>query len=177
MFAKHLNSNICGILHFSLDSNVQHFSTLSDHLLHKFIFIIHTWTVFPSLITKVPGPYGPGGVPISGLTMFQHQIKAVHDSAHQEEKQRQDQGDLDRRPHFNTRSPTIMDRDGRKRKNYTHFIFFAPISPKCHRQHCLEDYKLLMFFSVSCTCTKVHILCALLCNVAQNGAEKKQSKS
>ncbi|XP_075342488.1 nuclear receptor corepressor 1 isoform X5 [Odontesthes bonariensis] len=61
----------------------------------------------------VPSPYGPGGVPISGLTMFQHQIKAVHDSAHQEEKQRQDQGDLDRRPHFNTRSPTIMDRDGK----------------------------------------------------------------
>ncbi|XP_072230684.1 nuclear receptor corepressor 1 isoform X6 [Leuresthes tenuis] len=61
----------------------------------------------------VPGPYGPGGVSISGLTMFQHQIKAVHDSAHQEEKQRQDQGDLDRRPHFNTRSPTIMDRDGK----------------------------------------------------------------
>ncbi|KAM9728714.1 nuclear receptor corepressor 1 isoform 4-T4 [Menidia menidia] len=61
----------------------------------------------------VPGPYGPGGVPISGLTMFQHQIKAVHDSAHQEEKQRQDQADLDRRPHFNTRSPNILDRDGK----------------------------------------------------------------
>ncbi|XP_041864022.1 nuclear receptor corepressor 1 isoform X2 [Melanotaenia boesemani] len=61
----------------------------------------------------VPVPYGPGAVPISGLTMFQHQIKAVHDSAHQEEKQRQDQGDLERRPHFNTRSPTIMDRDGK----------------------------------------------------------------
>ncbi|XP_012726673.2 nuclear receptor corepressor 1 isoform X1 [Fundulus heteroclitus] len=64
-----------------------------------------------SIPPMVPGPYGPGGVPISGLTMLQHQIKAVHDSAHQEEKQRQDQGDLDRRPPFNTRSPTILDRD------------------------------------------------------------------
>uniref|UniRef100_M3ZT78 Nuclear receptor corepressor 1 n=1 Tax=Xiphophorus maculatus TaxID=8083 RepID=M3ZT78_XIPMA len=48
----------------------------------------------------VPGSYGPGGIPISGLTMLQHQIKAAHDSAHQEEKQRQDQGDLERRPQF-----------------------------------------------------------------------------
>ncbi|KAM4547007.1 nuclear receptor corepressor 1 isoform 3-T3 [Fundulus diaphanus] len=64
-----------------------------------------------SIPPMVPGPYGPGGVSISGLTMLQHQIKAVHDSAHQEEKQRQDQGDLDRRPPFNTRSPTILDRD------------------------------------------------------------------
>ncbi|XP_024120705.1 nuclear receptor corepressor 1 isoform X1 [Oryzias melastigma] len=59
----------------------------------------------------VPGPYGPGGVSITGFAMFQHQIKAVHDSAHQEEKQRQDLGDLERRPHYNTRSPTVMDRD------------------------------------------------------------------
>ncbi|XP_007545877.1 nuclear receptor corepressor 1 isoform X5 [Poecilia formosa] len=59
----------------------------------------------------VPGSYGPGGIPISGLTMLQHQIKAAHDSAHQEEKQRQDQGDLERRPHFNTRSPSVLDRD------------------------------------------------------------------
>ncbi|KAM4620805.1 LOW QUALITY PROTEIN: nuclear receptor corepressor 1 [Polymixia lowei] len=65
----------------------------------------------------VPGPFGPGGVPISGFAMFQHQIKAVHASAHQEDKQRQDQGDLERRPPnhpgFNTRSPAILDRDGK----------------------------------------------------------------
>ncbi|KAG7224470.1 hypothetical protein INR49_014994 [Caranx melampygus] len=61
----------------------------------------------------VPGPFGPGGVAISGFAMLQHQIKAVHESAHQEEKQRQDQGDLERRPHFNTRSPTVLDRDGK----------------------------------------------------------------
>uniref|UniRef100_A0A7N8YI80 Nuclear receptor corepressor 1 n=1 Tax=Mastacembelus armatus TaxID=205130 RepID=A0A7N8YI80_9TELE len=61
----------------------------------------------------VPGPFGPGGVPISGFAMLQHQIKAVHESAHQEEKQRQDQGDLERRPPFNTRSPTVLDRDGK----------------------------------------------------------------
>uniref|UniRef100_A0A8D3C8Y5 Nuclear receptor corepressor 1 n=1 Tax=Scophthalmus maximus TaxID=52904 RepID=A0A8D3C8Y5_SCOMX len=54
----------------------------------------------------VPGPFGPGGVPISGFAMLQHQIKAAHESAHLEEKQRQDQGDLERRPPFNTRSPT-----------------------------------------------------------------------
>lgn len=60
----------------------------------------------------MPGHFGPGGVPISGFAMLQHQIKAVHESAHQEEKQRQDQGDLERRPSFNSRSPTIMDRDG-----------------------------------------------------------------
>ncbi|XP_078786527.1 nuclear receptor corepressor 1 isoform X9 [Oryzias latipes] len=61
----------------------------------------------------VPGPYGPGGVSITGFAMFQHQIKAVHDSAHQEEKQRQDLGDLERRPPYSTRSPTVMDRDGK----------------------------------------------------------------
>uniref|UniRef100_A0A8D0CWM7 Nuclear receptor corepressor 1 n=1 Tax=Sander lucioperca TaxID=283035 RepID=A0A8D0CWM7_SANLU len=59
----------------------------------------------------VHGPFGPGGVPISGFAMLQHQIKAVHESAHQEEKQRQDQGDLERRQPFNTRSPTVIDRD------------------------------------------------------------------
>ncbi|XP_027129137.1 nuclear receptor corepressor 1 isoform X3 [Larimichthys crocea] len=61
----------------------------------------------------VPGAYVPGVVPISGLAMLQHQIKAAHESAHQDEKQRQDQGDMERRPPFNTRSPTIMDRDGK----------------------------------------------------------------
>lgn len=59
----------------------------------------------------MPSPYGPGGVPTSGLTMYQLKIKAVHDSAQLEEKQRQDQGDLERRAHFNTRSPTVLDRD------------------------------------------------------------------
>lgn len=59
----------------------------------------------------VPGPFGPGGVPISGFAMLQHQIKAVHEIAHQEDKQKQDQSDLERRPPFNTRSPTILDRD------------------------------------------------------------------
>ncbi|XP_077597171.1 nuclear receptor corepressor 1 isoform X1 [Stigmatopora nigra] len=58
-------------------------------------------------------PYGPGPVPISGFAMLQHQIKAAHASAHQEEKQRQDQGELERRPPFNTRSPTLVDRDGK----------------------------------------------------------------
>ncbi|XP_028278365.1 nuclear receptor corepressor 1 isoform X2 [Parambassis ranga] len=59
----------------------------------------------------VPGPFGPGDIPISGFVMLQHQIKAVHESAHQEDKQRQDQGELERRPTFNTRSPTVLDRD------------------------------------------------------------------
>lgn len=63
---------------------------------------------------QVSGPFGPVGVPVSGFTMLQHQIKAVHESAHQEEKQRQDQGDLERRPSFSTRSPTILDRDGKR---------------------------------------------------------------
>lgn len=40
----------------------------------------------------MPGPFVTGGVPISGYAMLQHQIKAVHESAHQEEKQRQDHG-------------------------------------------------------------------------------------
>ncbi|KAM4726726.1 nuclear receptor corepressor 1 isoform 3-T3 [Anableps anableps] len=68
----------------------------------------HRAAAIPPMMT---GSYGPGGIPISGLTMLQHQIKAVHDSAHQDEKQRQDLGDLERRPHFNTRSPTVLDRD------------------------------------------------------------------
>uniref|UniRef100_A0A3P9NJB4 Nuclear receptor corepressor 1 n=1 Tax=Poecilia reticulata TaxID=8081 RepID=A0A3P9NJB4_POERE len=79
----------------------------------------HRAAVIPPMVSftaaftvLVPGSYGPGGIPISGLTMLQHQIKAAHDSAHQEEKQRQDQGDLERRPHFNTRSPSVLDRDG-----------------------------------------------------------------
>lgn len=70
----------------------------------------------PVYLLQVPGHFGPGGVPISGFAMLQHQIKAVHESAHQEEKQRQDQGDLERRPVFNSRSPTIIDRDGMRTK-------------------------------------------------------------
>ncbi|XP_046876912.1 LOW QUALITY PROTEIN: nuclear receptor corepressor 1 [Hypomesus transpacificus] len=58
----------------------------------------------------VPGPFSPGGVPmvtpLSGLAMFQHQIKAAHESAHQEERQRQE-------PRFHTRSPTVLDREGK----------------------------------------------------------------
>lgn len=62
---------------------------------------------------QVPGAFGPGGVPhLSGYAMFHHQIKAVHESAHQEDKQRQDQADLERRPRFATRSPTVLDREG-----------------------------------------------------------------
>ncbi|XP_053702775.1 nuclear receptor corepressor 1 isoform X3 [Synchiropus splendidus] len=56
-------------------------------------------------------PFGPGGVSISGFTMLQHQIKAVHASAHQEERQRQDQGDQEQRGLYNTRSPTVLDRE------------------------------------------------------------------
>lgn len=48
--------------------------------------------------------------------MLQHQIKAAHESAHQEEKQRQDQGEVEHRSHFNTHSPTVIDRDGRETK-------------------------------------------------------------
>ncbi|CAL8398383.1 unnamed protein product [Boreogadus saida] len=58
----------------------------------------------------VQGPYGPGAVPVSGFTMFQHQIKAVHESAHQEDKQRQDQGEPDRRPPSH---PAFSTRDGK----------------------------------------------------------------
>lgn len=65
----------------------------------------------------MPGPFGPGGVAISGFAMLQHQIKAAHESAHQDEKQRQDQGDMERRPPFSTRSPTILDRDGKRAKH------------------------------------------------------------
>ncbi|KAK2816277.1 hypothetical protein Q7C36_022548 [Tachysurus vachellii] len=65
----------------------------------------------------VAGPFGAAGVPVgapmSGLTMFQHQIKAVHESAHMEDSQRQEAGEMDRRPRFITPSPTILDRDGK----------------------------------------------------------------
>lgn len=75
----------------------------------------------------MPGHFGPGGVPISGFAMLQHQIKAVHESAHQEEKQRQDQGDLERRPPFNSRSPTIIDRDGMRTKAAVILPFFSAL--------------------------------------------------
>uniref|UniRef100_A0A672GIR6 Nuclear receptor corepressor 1 n=1 Tax=Salarias fasciatus TaxID=181472 RepID=A0A672GIR6_SALFA len=82
----------------------------------------------------VPGSFGPGGMTTSGLAMLQRQIKAVHESsAHQEEKQRQDQGHLERRPPFPTRSPTILDRDGKRTKKPLSFcpglsplLFTAP---------------------------------------------------
>lgn len=43
--------------------------------------------------------------------MFQHQIKAVHESV-QEDKQRLDQNESDRRPRITTHSPTVLDREG-----------------------------------------------------------------
>uniref|UniRef100_A0A4W5M326 Nuclear receptor corepressor 1 n=1 Tax=Hucho hucho TaxID=62062 RepID=A0A4W5M326_9TELE len=68
-------------------------------------------------------PFGPGGIsigaPLSGFAMFQHQITAVHESAHAEEKQRQDQADPERSrqpsncPGFTTHSSTIVDREGK----------------------------------------------------------------
>lgn len=67
------------------------------------------------------GPFGTAGVPVgaplSGLTMFQHQIKAVHESAHMEDNQRQEAGEVERRPRFITRSPTVLDREGKKLMN------------------------------------------------------------
>lgn len=80
--------------------------------------------IFPVVLLQMPSPYGPGGVPTSGLTMYQLKIKAVHDSAQLEEKQRQDQGDLERRAHFNTRSPTVLDRDGTETADPPRCLFF-----------------------------------------------------
>lgn len=48
---------------------------------------------------------------MSGFAMFQHQIKAVHESV-QEDKQRLDQNESDRRPRVTTHSPTVLDREG-----------------------------------------------------------------
>ncbi|KAI5615606.1 nuclear receptor corepressor 1 isoform X2 [Silurus asotus] len=79
--------------------------------------------VSPQPFRHVAGPYGAGvpvGAPLSGLTMFQQQIKAVHDSAHIEDNQRQEAGEIERRPRFITRSPTIVDRDG---KPYSYMPF------------------------------------------------------
>lgn len=60
--------------------------------------------------------------------MFQHQITAVHESAHAEEKQRQDQADPERSRQpsncFTTHSPTIVDREGKR--EYT--PIYTPIS-------------------------------------------------
>uniref|UniRef100_A0A8C6L4Q8 Nuclear receptor corepressor 1 n=1 Tax=Nothobranchius furzeri TaxID=105023 RepID=A0A8C6L4Q8_NOTFU len=94
-----------------------------------------------SIPPMVPGPYGPGGVSITGLTMFQHQIKAVHDSAHQEEKQRQDQGDLERRPPFSTRSPTILDRDGKPLPPMPYDMMLA-LDPEGHSGQPGSPYRL-----------------------------------
>ncbi|KAJ8266327.1 hypothetical protein GJAV_G00129140 [Gymnothorax javanicus] len=77
----------------------------------------HAATIPP----MVPGSFRPCGIPVgaplSGYAMFQHQIKAVHESSHQEERLRQDQVDPERRsaeyPRYATRSPTILDRDGK----------------------------------------------------------------
>lgn len=71
---------------------------------------------FFSFTSQVPSPFATAGVPVgaplSGLTMFQQQIKAVHESAHMEDNQRQEAVEMDRRPRFITRSPTVLDRDG-----------------------------------------------------------------
>lgn len=96
---------------------------LSDSPLHV---PTHWYVSFPEPV-QVPGSFGPVGVPVSGFTMLQHQIKVVHESAHQEEKQRQDQGDLDRRPPFSTRSPTILDRDGRRKGKIKVIILSSPL--------------------------------------------------
>ncbi|XP_039506110.1 nuclear receptor corepressor 1 isoform X5 [Pimephales promelas] len=63
----------------------------------------------------VSAPFGHSSVsggPLSGFAMFQHQIKAVHESV-QEDKQRLDQNESDRRPRVTTRSPTVLDREGK----------------------------------------------------------------
>ncbi|XP_026067048.1 nuclear receptor corepressor 1-like isoform X4 [Carassius auratus] len=63
----------------------------------------------------VSAPYGHSNVPggaLSGFAMFQHQIKAVHESV-QEDKQRLDQNESDRRPRVTTHSPTVVDREGK----------------------------------------------------------------
>uniref|UniRef100_A0A3Q3MLD8 Nuclear receptor corepressor 1 n=1 Tax=Labrus bergylta TaxID=56723 RepID=A0A3Q3MLD8_9LABR len=81
------------------------------------------------------------GVTISGLAMLQHQIKEAHESAHQEEKQRQDQGDLERRPPFNTRSPTIMDRDG-KPLSYIPYDMMLALEQEAHSGRPGSPYRL-----------------------------------
>uniref|UniRef100_A0A8C1T4C9 Nuclear receptor corepressor 1 n=1 Tax=Cyprinus carpio TaxID=7962 RepID=A0A8C1T4C9_CYPCA len=63
---------------------------------------------------EVSAPFGHSNVPVgplSGFAMFQHQIKAVHESV-QEDKQRLDQNESDRRPRVTTHSPTVVDREG-----------------------------------------------------------------
>uniref|UniRef100_A0A8C1JQ24 Nuclear receptor corepressor 1 n=1 Tax=Cyprinus carpio TaxID=7962 RepID=A0A8C1JQ24_CYPCA len=63
----------------------------------------------------VSAPFGHSNVPVgplSGFAMFQHQIKAVHESV-QEDKQRLDQNESDRRPRVTTHSPTVVDREGK----------------------------------------------------------------
>ncbi|XP_051970895.1 nuclear receptor corepressor 1-like isoform X1 [Xyrauchen texanus] len=55
----------------------------------------------------------PIGAPLSGFAMFQHQIKAVHESAHQEDKQRLEQNESDHRARVTTHSPTVLDREGK----------------------------------------------------------------
>uniref|UniRef100_A0A8C1AU84 Nuclear receptor corepressor 1 n=1 Tax=Cyprinus carpio carpio TaxID=630221 RepID=A0A8C1AU84_CYPCA len=62
---------------------------------------------------EVSAPFGHSNVPVgplSGFAMFQHQIKAVHESV-QEDKQRLDQNESDRRPRVTTHSPTVVDRE------------------------------------------------------------------
>ncbi|XP_067823976.1 nuclear receptor corepressor 1 isoform X2 [Heptranchias perlo] len=64
-------------------------------------------------------PYVPAGAPVSGLALFQRHIKAMHDSALQEEqlRQRQEQLDAERRnsasPNIGAKSCPILDREGK----------------------------------------------------------------
>lgn len=77
--------------------------------------------------------------------MLQHQIKAVHEIAHQEDKQKQDQGDLERRPPFNTRSPTILDRDGAIPENILFLVFifyFTCLLSTCVASCCCQQSSL-----------------------------------
>ncbi|XP_076851752.1 nuclear receptor corepressor 1-like isoform X5 [Brachyhypopomus gauderio] len=60
----------------------------------------------------VPGPFG-SGAPLSGFVMYQKQIKAVHESAHLEDSQRQEPGEVEHRPRFPDRSSALLDRDGK----------------------------------------------------------------
>ncbi|XP_056602193.1 nuclear receptor corepressor 1 isoform X3 [Triplophysa dalaica] len=72
----------------------------------------------------------PVGTPLSGYAMFQHQIKAVHESAHQEDKQRLDQNEPDRRPRVATHSPVLLDREG---KPFAYMPFdLKLIEQECH---------------------------------------------
>ncbi|XP_059511460.1 nuclear receptor corepressor 1 isoform X4 [Stegostoma tigrinum] len=64
-------------------------------------------------------PYVPTTAPVSGLALFQRHIKAMHDSALQEEqmRQRQEHMDAERRnsssPNISSKSCPVLDREGK----------------------------------------------------------------